>query len=46
MDAVIPKYVGDLKDNVNANCDSLFNQIKDNGEKLEAVKINTRKRGL
>lgn len=46
MDAVIPKYVADLKDNVNANCDSLFNQIKDNGEKLEAVKINTRKRGL
>jgi len=46
MDAVIPKYVADIKDNVNANCDSLFNQIKDNGEKLEAVKINTRKRGL
>jgi len=46
MDAVIPKYVGDLKDNVNANCDSLFNQIKDNGEKLEAIKINSRKRGL
>ena len=46
MDAVIPKYVGDLKDNVNANCDTLFNQIKDNGDRLEAIKINTRKRGL
>ena len=46
MDAVIPKYVGDLKDNINANCDSLFTQIKDNGDKLEAIKINSRKRGL
>ena len=46
MDAVIPKFVADLKDNVNANCDSLFNQIKDNGDRLEAIKINTRKRGL
>lgn len=46
MDAVIPKYVADMKDNVNANCDCLFNQIKDNGDRLEAIKINTRKRGL
>lgn len=46
MDAVIPKYVADMKDNVNANCDTLFNQLKDNGDKLEAIKINTRKRGL
>jgi len=46
MDAVIPKYVADMKDNINANCDCLFNQIKDNGETLEAIKINSRKRGL
>lgn len=46
MDAVIPKYVADMKDNVNANCDTLFNQLKDNGDKLEVVKNNTRKRGL
>ena len=46
MDAVIPKYVADMKDNINANCDTLFNQIKDNGDRLEAIKINTRKRGL
>lgn len=46
MDAVIPKYVADMKDNINANCDTLFNQIKDNGDMLEAIKINSRKRGL
>ena len=43
---MIPKYVADMKDNVNANCDSLFNLLKDMADKMEAVKINTRKRGL
>lgn len=46
MDVVIPKYVGDMKDNVNANADVLCERLKSCEDKLEAVKANTRKRGL
>lgn len=46
MDAVIPKYVGDMKDNVNANSDCLFNQLKDISDTLGFVKNITRKRGM
>lgn len=46
MDVVIPKWVGDMKDNVNANSDMLQKQLKDIGDKAEGIKINTRKRGI
>ena len=46
MDVVMPKYCGDLKDNVNANCDIICERLKNCEDKLEAIKANTRKRGL
>lgn len=46
MDVVIPKYVGDLKDNANANADVICERLKSCEDKLEAIKANTRKRGL
>lgn len=45
-DAVLPKWVGDLKDNVNCNSDVLSQSLKRIDDKLEAIKINVRKRGL
>lgn len=45
-DVVIPKWVGDLKDNVNCNSDVLSQSFKRIDDKLEAIKINVRKRGL
>lgn len=45
MDVVIPKYVNDLKDNINVNADILSEQLKNSDAKLEKVVINTRKRG-
>ena len=46
MDVVIPKYVGDLKDNLNANFDVLNQSMKGCEDRLEAVKIALRKRGM
>ena len=46
MDVVIPKYVGDLKDNLNANSDVIHQSVKSCEDKLEAVKIGLRKRGM
>lgn len=46
MDVVMPKYCGDLKDNVNANCDIICERLKNCEDKLEGIKANTRKRGL
>ena len=46
MDVVIPKYVGDLKDNLNVNADVICERLKSCEDKLEAIKANTRKRGL
>lgn len=45
-DVVIPKWVGDMKDNVNCNSDVLSQSLKRFDDKLEAIKINVRKRGL
>ena len=45
MDVVIPKWAGDMKDNINANFDILTKQMKGCEEKLEKVCYNTRKRG-
>ena len=45
-DVVLPKWVGDLKDNMNANCDMINQGVKRCEDKLEAVKINVRKRGM
>lgn len=45
MDVVIPKYVNDLKDNINVNADIVSEQLKNSDAKLEKVVINTRKRG-
>ena len=46
FDVVIPKWIGELKDNCNANHDVLSQSVKRCEDKLEAVKINIRKRGL
>lgn len=45
-DVVIPKWTGDIKDNINCNCDVLSQSLKRIDDKLEAIKINVRKRGL
>lgn len=46
MDVVLPRYAGDIKDNINANSDVLTQQMKSCGEALNRLVINTRKRGL
>lgn len=46
LDVVIPKYVGDLKDNVNLNCDVINQTVKGCEDRLEAVKLGLRKKGL
>ena len=46
MDVVIPKYVGDLKDNLNVNADVICERLKSCEDKLDDIKANTRKRGL
>lgn len=46
MDVVIPKNVQDVKDSLNANGDMLRDGVKNCEDKLEGIKINTRKRGL
>ena len=45
-DVVIPKWTGDIKDNINCNCDVLSQSLKRIDDKLEAIKINVRKRGM
>ena len=46
MDVVLPKYIGDIKDNVNANADVLSGHLKTCEQAMEKVVCNTRKRGL
>ena len=46
LDVVIPKYVADLKDNLNANSDSIFGKVDSCASALDAIRCNTRKRGL
>ena len=45
-DVVIPKWTGDIKDNINCNSDVISQSLKRIDDKLEAIKINVRKRGL
>ena len=45
-DVVIPQWTGDMKDTVNVNADMLNQSLKRIDDKLEAIKINVRKRGL
>lgn len=46
MDVVIPKYVGDIKDNLNANFDVLNQSAKGCEDRMEGIKIALRKRGM
>jgi uncharacterized protein Yka (UPF0111/DUF47 family) len=45
-DVVIPKWTGDIKDNINCNSDVISQSLKRIDDKLEAIKINVRKRGM
>lgn len=45
MDVVIPKYVSDMKDNVNANADVICERLKNSEQSLDKISYNTRKRG-
>ena len=46
IDTVLPRYVGDLKDNVNVNADLLAQRAKGCEDKLESIKLGMRKRGM
>ena len=46
LDVVIPHYVADLKDSLNANSDVIGKDVRDCLEELKAIRCNTRKRGL
>lgn len=46
MDVVLPKYVADLKDNLNANADTVTSALKSCDNSLDKIACNTRKRGL
>lgn len=45
MDVVLPKYICDLKDNLNANTDLISERLKNCESRLEKIAVNTRKRG-
>ena len=45
-DVVFPKWAGDVKDNVNVNCDLINQSIKRIEDKVEAIKINVRRKGM
>ncbi|MDO4861725.1 MAG: hypothetical protein Q3984_03555 [Eubacteriales bacterium] len=46
MDVVIPKYCGDMKDCINANMDSMHNEVKACEQRLEKIQYNSRKSGM
>ena len=46
FDAVIPKWTGDMKDNLNVNCDLINQTLKRIEDKTEAIKINVRRKGM
>lgn len=46
LDTVIPHWAGDLKENNNVNTDLLNKQLQLIDQKVECIKLNTRKRGL
>ena len=43
---VIPKYVCDVKDNANANGDAAMEILKSISTNMDAIRCNTRKRGM
>ncbi|MBQ9662224.1 MAG: hypothetical protein IJV40_03615 [Oscillospiraceae bacterium] len=45
-DVVFPKWSGDVKDNVNINCDLIGQSLKRIEDKVEAIKINARRKGM
>lgn len=45
-DVVFPKWTSDLKDNLNCNFDVIGQSMKRCEDKLEGIKINTRRKGL
>lgn len=45
-DVVFPKWTGDIKDNVNVNCDLINQSIKRVEDKVEAIKIGVRRKGM
>lgn len=46
MDVVLPKWMTDIKDNLNANTDLTTQRLHDCYKALECIKMNTRKRGI
>ena len=46
MDRVIPHWTADIKDCINANSDVMAGELKTCREALDAIRCNTRKRGL
>ena len=46
MDVVVPRYTSDMKDNVNANCDVIGQSLKRMEDKMEAIKIGVRRKGM
>lgn len=46
MDVVLPKYCGDMKDNINANTDVICERLKNCEQSLDKIAYNSRKRGL
>ena len=46
MDAVIPHWIDDLKQNNNANGDAIQEMLKPIAASLDAIRCNTKKRGL
>lgn len=46
MDVVIQKHVSDIKDNINGNSDIMHGEVVKIAQTLDAIKCNTRKRGM
>ena len=46
LDTVIPHWANDLKDNANANADTIVERLNEEIRISECIKQNTRKRGL
>ena len=46
MDVVIPKYMNDLKDNLNVNFDLISQRVANIEKNVETIAHNTRKRGM
>ena len=46
MDAVIPHWIDDLKENNNANSGAIMDMLKPMDQKLDAIRCNSKRRGL